>query len=153
LTWPLVISISTVPLLPHPKVPPQIFIFTPYTPSILSSPPVPVLFLFPYLIVWNLGDSTLPPFPTIIHTSVAHRTSHGTSHLDPISPGIAYIPPSPTSRATHGDCAAMSTTIEHNTESQPANHPSPAPSAAGSTGTSGITVRTGPGGQPLSFRR
>ncbi|KAJ5675418.1 hypothetical protein N7462_008315 [Penicillium macrosclerotiorum] len=46
----------------------------------------------------------------------------------------------------------MSTTIESQTEPT-ANHPSPAPSAAGSTGTSGITVRNGPGGQPLSFRR
>lgn len=32
------------------------------------------------------------------------------------------------------------------------SRPSPAPSTAGSTGTSGITVRTGPNGQ-MSFRR
>lgn len=51
-----------------------------------------------------------------------------------------------------GDRAAMSTTIESQTESA-ATHPSPAPSATGSTGTSGITVRNGPGGQALSFRR
>ncbi|KAJ6106963.1 hypothetical protein N7512_010480 [Penicillium capsulatum] len=46
----------------------------------------------------------------------------------------------------------MSTTIESQTESA-ATHPSPAPSATGSTGTSGITVRNGPGGQAVSFRR
>ncbi|KAJ5144955.1 hypothetical protein N7448_002347 [Penicillium atrosanguineum] len=44
----------------------------------------------------------------------------------------------------------MSTTTESKTDPQAA---SPAPSATGSTGTSGITVRNGPGGQPLSFRR
>ncbi|KAJ6161328.1 Cutinase transcription factor 1 alpha [Penicillium chermesinum] len=44
----------------------------------------------------------------------------------------------------------MSATIESHAE--PAGG-SPAPSATGSTGTSGITVRNGPGGQPLSFRR
>lgn len=41
------------------------------------------------------------------------------------------------------------------TESQydpAASKPSPAPSTTGSTGTSGITVRTGPNGQ-MSFRR
>jgi len=48
--------------------------------------------------------------------------------------------------------AAMSTTIDPN-DSNAATHPSPAPSAAGSTGTSGITVRAGPHGQPVSFRR
>ncbi|KAJ5090561.1 hypothetical protein N7532_009245 [Penicillium argentinense] len=47
---------------------------------------------------------------------------------------------------------AMSTTIESQGDTA-ATHPSPAPSAAGSTGTSGITVRNGPGGQPVSFRR
>lgn len=36
--------------------------------------------------------------------------------------------------------------------SDPATRPSPAPSTTGSTGTSGITVRTGPNGQ-MSFRR
>ncbi|KAJ5580850.1 hypothetical protein N7450_007151 [Penicillium hetheringtonii] len=46
----------------------------------------------------------------------------------------------------------MSTTIDPN-DSNAATHPSPAPSAAGSTGTSGITVRAGPHGQPVSFRR
>lgn len=45
----------------------------------------------------------------------------------------------------------MSTTTEAKTDPQGAV--SPAPSATGSTGTSGITVRNGPGGQPLSFRR
>lgn len=48
---------------------------------------------------------------------------------------------------------AMSTTTESRTEPPAPNQPSPAPSATGSTGTSGITVRNGPGGQPLSFRR
>ncbi|KAJ6017953.1 hypothetical protein N7451_001332 [Penicillium sp. IBT 35674x] len=43
----------------------------------------------------------------------------------------------------------MSTTIESQTD--PAG--SPAPSATGSTGTSGITVRNGAAGQALSFRR
>ncbi|KAF3386920.1 hypothetical protein F1880_001328 [Penicillium rolfsii] len=47
----------------------------------------------------------------------------------------------------------MSTTTESRTEPPAPNQPSPAPSATGSTGTSGITVRNGPGGQPLSFRR
>jgi hypothetical protein len=47
----------------------------------------------------------------------------------------------------------MSTTIESRTEPPAPNEGSPAPSATGSTGTSGITVRNGPGGQPLSFRR
>ncbi|KAJ5681696.1 uncharacterized protein N7477_001636 [Penicillium maclennaniae] len=45
----------------------------------------------------------------------------------------------------------MSTTTESKIDPQAAG--SPAPSATGSTGTSGITVRNGPGGQPLSFRR
>lgn len=47
----------------------------------------------------------------------------------------------------------MSTTTESRTDPSAATHPSPAPSATGSTGTSGITVRNGPGGQPISFRR
>ncbi|KAG0156484.1 hypothetical protein PDIDSM_3663 [Penicillium digitatum] len=46
----------------------------------------------------------------------------------------------------------MSTT-EFHTDQLSDNHTSPAPSNAGSTGTSGITVRNGPQGQPLSFRR
>ncbi|KAJ5580000.1 uncharacterized protein N7459_005985 [Penicillium hispanicum] len=41
----------------------------------------------------------------------------------------------------------MSTTIESHPDPSAATHPSPAPSATGSTGTSGITVRNGPGGQ------
>ncbi|KAB8225897.1 hypothetical protein BDV33DRAFT_78684 [Aspergillus novoparasiticus] len=44
----------------------------------------------------------------------------------------------------------MSTTGENHTDST--SRPSPAPSATGSTGTSGITVRSGPNGQ-MSFRR
>ncbi|EPS29553.1 hypothetical protein PDE_04503 [Penicillium oxalicum 114-2] len=47
----------------------------------------------------------------------------------------------------------MSTTTESRTELPAPEQASPAPSATGSTGTSGITVRNGPGGQPLSFRR
>ncbi|KAJ5791441.1 transcriptional regulator family: Fungal Specific TF [Penicillium psychrosexuale] len=46
----------------------------------------------------------------------------------------------------------MSTT-EFHTDQLSDSHTSPAPSNAGSTGTSGITVRNGPQGQPLSFRR
>lgn len=46
---------------------------------------------------------------------------------------------------------AMSTTAESRPESTP-SRPSPAPSTAGSTGTSGITVRGGPNGH-MSFRR
>ncbi|KAJ5807112.1 glycosyl phosphatidyl inositol anchor synthesis [Penicillium riverlandense] len=49
--------------------------------------------------------------------------------------------------------SAMSTTTESYAESYPANHGSPAPSAAGSTGTSGITVRGGPNNSQMSFRR
>lgn len=45
----------------------------------------------------------------------------------------------------------MSTAGDIHTDSTN-SRPSPAPSAAGSTGTSGITVRTGPNGQ-MSFRR
>ncbi|KAK9580470.1 Transcriptional activator of fatty acid utilization [Aspergillus fumigatus] len=45
----------------------------------------------------------------------------------------------------------MSTTAESRPESTP-SRPSPAPSTAGSTGTSGITVRGGPNGH-MSFRR
>ncbi|KAF7719050.1 Cutinase transcription factor 1 alpha [Penicillium ucsense] len=47
----------------------------------------------------------------------------------------------------------MSTATESRTELPAPDQASPAPSATGSTGTSGITVRNGPGGQPLSFRR
>ncbi|CAG8005877.1 unnamed protein product [Penicillium salamii] len=43
----------------------------------------------------------------------------------------------------------MSTEYQEHSDGQG----SPAPSNAGSTGTSGITVRNGPQGQPLSFRR
>jgi hypothetical protein len=48
-------------------------------------------------------------------------------------------------------CLAMSTTAENRPESTP-SRPSPAPSTAGSTGTSGITVRGGQNGH-MSFRR
>lgn len=47
-------------------------------------------------------------------------------------------------------CPAMSTTAESRPD--PTTRPSPAPSTTGSTGTSGITVRTGPNGH-MSFRR
>ncbi|KAJ5770817.1 uncharacterized protein N7511_002868 [Penicillium nucicola] len=47
----------------------------------------------------------------------------------------------------------MSTNEFHTDQLSDNSHPSPAPSNAGSTGTSGITVRNGPQGQPLSFRR
>ncbi|KAJ5604931.1 hypothetical protein N7510_010085 [Penicillium lagena] len=47
----------------------------------------------------------------------------------------------------------MSTTTESHAESYPATHGSPAPSATGSTGTSGITVRGGPNNSQMSFRR
>lgn len=69
-------------------------------------------------------------------------------HYRPLPPLYCVRPKS--SSSLHGDLA-MSATIESQTE--PADNPSPAPSATGSTGTSGITVRNGPGGQPLSFRR
>ncbi|KAJ5622176.1 hypothetical protein N7528_005408 [Penicillium herquei] len=47
----------------------------------------------------------------------------------------------------------MSAMMELESQTEPVDQGSPAPSATGSTGTSGITVRNGPGGQALSFRR
>lgn len=67
-----------------------------------------------------------------------------------IYPDLASPPYSPN---LDGDRVAMSTTTEFQTEQLSDTQGSPAPSNAGSTGTSGITVRNGPQGQPLSFRR
>lgn len=56
---------------------------------------------------------------------------------------LSYIPP-------HGE--PVMNQIESRRDLPDNTRPSPAPSTAGSTGTSSVTVRTGPNGQ-MSFRR
>lgn len=63
-------------------------------------------------------------------------------------PRVPFSSSAPTPKLD-GDGVAMSTEYQDLSDGQG----SPAPSNAGSTGTSGITVRNGPQGQPLSFRR
>lgn len=67
--------------------------------------------------------------------------------LTPLPPySVSSFPPTSN---LNGDGVAMSTGYQDLSDGQG----SPAPSNAGSTGTSGITVPNGPQGQPLSFRR
>ncbi|KAJ5571857.1 transcriptional regulator family: Fungal Specific TF, partial [Penicillium sp. DV-2018c] len=80
----------------------------------------------------SLPSPTHPPFPI-------PSQSYSTSTLIPRLDGENDV--------------TMSTTEYHPDQLSDNQTNSPAPSNAGSTGTSGITVRNGPQGQPLSFRR